>query len=122
MTDDFCVCADQVLAGVLADPAGDEIEVERCDACKRYAGDLDAAFALTTLVGGTVWFYQHGEGGDVDENGNVEGGDANSRQFSGTYADDDCIASGTDPWIEDADLGLFNALAAPARARVQVSA
>lgn len=89
-----------LMAGVFstADSDTGAISVQRCDACAVYPGDLDAAWALAQRVGGAVWFYQAGTG-DL----------AVTRQFTGTYRPDDCIATGTDPWIEGADLSLVGA-------------
>lgn len=49
------ICRDSPVSGALQamnTPAG----IERCDECEVFEGDLDAAFALAALVGGTVYY------------------------------------------------------------------
>lgn len=59
-------CADMPISGVIA-PINTREGIERCDECKRFEGDLDAAFALAKLVGGAVKYetdedeYENGE-------------------------------------------------------------
>lgn len=87
--------------GEASAPESGELGVERCDACMRYEGDLDAAWAVVQVTGGRVFFYQNQNG--VDEETELEE-QSEKREFTGTYRDDDCIAYGTDPWIEGGDM------------------
>lgn len=99
-------CPAGPLDGILASVGhGNVILVERCDACGRYEGDLDAALVLTHLVGGTVKFEQDPaseipwqDDADVDRE---------IRTFDGTDNPTDCIAFGTNCWLEGADLDRF---------------
>ncbi len=95
-----CECDDGLLPGAITETFKDgTINVERCDACGRFEGDLDAAWALAKQVSGRVLFYQEPPAGRAPEIEEV-------REFTGTYRDDDRIATGTDPWVTDGSLAL----------------
>lgn len=109
-------CAD--LPGILPTESGPRIYVERCDACDLYAGDLDAAYALAQLVGGTVTFYQYDP---AIEARRADGDEYEVRTFDGTYNEEpwprgDQIAYGTDVWIAGADPEMVRTVQAMAAA------
>lgn len=92
------------------------VSVERCDACMVYEGDLDAAWALANVAGGRVYFWQSDGAGDHHEFGAEP--DWQRREFDGVYSDDDCIAFGTDAWIEGIDLSVITRAAGEQEYRV----
>ncbi|MGH9067139.1 MAG: hypothetical protein ACRD0J_06580 [Acidimicrobiales bacterium] len=84
-----CACSGSAVPGVLhgelSGPVVDEIE--RCDECERFPGDLEAAQALAThLGGGTVRFE--------DQDGTERHFDPDAGLPEGTF-----IGTGTDPWV-----------------------
>lgn len=79
-------------------PTATFIHVERCDSCRVFEDDLDAAWSLAQKTGGRVFYYQEGEADPMeDEDYDEEKG---IHEFLGTYTEGLCIAGETDPWIE----------------------
>lgn len=51
------MCGDEPVSGVFTG-MNTVIGIQRCDTCQRFAGDLDAAFAVAQLMDGVVRFAQ----------------------------------------------------------------
>jgi hypothetical protein len=90
-------CCGGLVAGVtnsIPDDNGVVANIERCDACQRFPGDLHAALAVQEVVGGRIFFFPAGD----TEDDEPEDGDVVAI-MPGDNIDGLMIASGTDPWI-----------------------
>lgn len=84
-----CDCDSAPIPGVFYDPATGD--VQRCDRCRLFPGDLEAAAALAARYGATVRFRADGD--DPDD---IVG----DRTYNAADGFDGMIADGTNPWIE----------------------
>lgn len=110
MTPEMGSCGCGPLQGVLA-PINTREGVQRCDDCHTYDSDLDAALALAVRIGGEVKFWQHDSDRLATLDDLIERGDAapdvdlaeagfEIRGYARPARADDCILTGTDPWVE----------------------
>lgn len=93
-TDEGCECDESPLPGVtnsIPDENGIVVNIERCDMCCRFEGDLEAALVVQFIHGGRIFYYQEGETDPEDP-------EAGIHEFTGD-AEGICIAYATDPWI-----------------------
>lgn len=100
-----CECDSSPLPGVtnsIPDERGIVANIERCDSCCRFEGDLEAALVVQFIHGGRIFYYQEGE---RDPDGEDE--NAGVHEFTGD-TEGICIAYATDPWIEGATVPTPN--------------
>jgi hypothetical protein len=84
-----CECTSAPLPGVFYDSVTGD--VQRCDACQVFRGDLEAAAALGAQYGTTVRFFA--EGDNIDDT-------AQARTYDPAEGFDGMIADSTNPWIK----------------------
>jgi hypothetical protein len=94
----FCSECSSPVPGVMYDPQSGT--VERCDACERYDGDLDAALAVAEKLGKQAWFIRHDHATDERRVTMV------TAELVAGPDEGWSIESQTDPWIGGPDLEI----------------
>jgi hypothetical protein len=82
-------------------PLAHNENIERCDDCCRFPGDLEAAGWVRDLIGGHVRFYFEADDVDYDEHRDEWPECCPIVTWDGNDLVGGCIAYATAPWIEE---------------------